>query len=52
MFAMPTAAAHLKKQIPNDPELRAKLTPSYSIGCRRVRPLRIKEEPSMLGWTG
>ncbi len=29
--------AHLKKQI-KDPELRAKLTPDYSIGCKRILP--------------
>jgi cation diffusion facilitator CzcD-associated flavoprotein CzcO len=29
------ALAHLEKQIP-DPELRARLTPSYTMGCKRV----------------
>lgn len=27
--------AHLKRQIPDDPELRRKLTPQYSFGCKR-----------------
>ena len=30
-----TARQHLKSQVP-DPELRAKLTPDYRIGCKRV----------------
>jgi cation diffusion facilitator CzcD-associated flavoprotein CzcO len=29
------ARAHLKRHVP-DPELRAKLTPSYTIGCKRI----------------
>jgi len=29
------AKSHLKRQVPN-PELRAKLTPNYTIGCKRV----------------
>ncbi|HUR84425.1 MAG TPA: NAD(P)/FAD-dependent oxidoreductase [Solirubrobacteraceae bacterium] len=29
------AASHLRKQVP-DPELRAKLTPSFRLGCKRV----------------
>ncbi|MDO9408407.1 NAD(P)/FAD-dependent oxidoreductase [Patulibacter sp.] len=28
--------AHLKRQIPDDAELRAKLTPDYQVGCKRV----------------
>jgi cation diffusion facilitator CzcD-associated flavoprotein CzcO len=31
------AEAHLAKQVPN-PELRAKLTPDYTIGCKRIVP--------------
>jgi cation diffusion facilitator CzcD-associated flavoprotein CzcO len=31
------AETHLTKQVP-DPELRAKLTPSYVIGCKRILP--------------
>jgi cation diffusion facilitator CzcD-associated flavoprotein CzcO len=31
------ARRHLEKQIP-DPQLRAKLTPDYAIGCKRVLP--------------
>ncbi|MBV9802779.1 MAG: NAD(P)/FAD-dependent oxidoreductase, partial [Solirubrobacterales bacterium] len=31
------AEAHLAKQVP-DPELRAKLTPDYVIGCKRILP--------------
>ena len=31
------AQAHLAKQVP-DPELRAKLTPDYVIGCKRIVP--------------
>jgi cation diffusion facilitator CzcD-associated flavoprotein CzcO len=27
---------HIAKQIPDDPELRAKLTPSYTLGCKRT----------------
>jgi cation diffusion facilitator CzcD-associated flavoprotein CzcO len=30
------AKRHMAKQIPDDPELRAKLTPSYRMGCKRV----------------
>ena len=29
------ARLHLKRQVP-DPELRAKLTPSYTLGCKRI----------------
>jgi len=29
------ARRHLRKQVP-DPELRAKLTPSYTLGCKRI----------------
>jgi cation diffusion facilitator CzcD-associated flavoprotein CzcO len=28
--------AHLKRSIPHDDELRAKLTPDYEVGCKRV----------------
>jgi cation diffusion facilitator CzcD-associated flavoprotein CzcO len=28
--------AHLRRQIPDDAELRAKLTPDYQVGCKRV----------------
>jgi cation diffusion facilitator CzcD-associated flavoprotein CzcO len=28
--------AHLRRQIPGDAELRAKLTPDYQVGCKRV----------------
>jgi cation diffusion facilitator CzcD-associated flavoprotein CzcO len=31
------AEAHLAKQVP-DPDLRAKLTPNYVIGCKRILP--------------
>jgi cation diffusion facilitator CzcD-associated flavoprotein CzcO len=31
------AEAHLAKQVP-DPELRAKLTPDYVLGCKRILP--------------
>src|SRR6185436_2125328 len=31
------ARAHLKAQV-RDPELRARLTPSYSLGCKRILP--------------
>jgi cation diffusion facilitator CzcD-associated flavoprotein CzcO len=31
------AEAHLDKQVP-DPDLRAKLTPDYTIGCKRILP--------------
>ncbi len=31
------AEAHLAKQVP-DPELRAKLTPDYLLGCKRILP--------------
>jgi cation diffusion facilitator CzcD-associated flavoprotein CzcO len=34
-FAEKQARNHLDKQVP-DPELRAKLTPDYAIGCKRV----------------
>ena len=30
------ARRHLRRQIPDDPELRAKLTPDYTMGCKRV----------------
>ena len=30
------ARRHMKKQIPNNPELRAKLTPNFKIGCKRI----------------
>lgn len=30
-----TARAHLRREVP-DPELRAKLTPDYTIGCKRI----------------
>jgi cation diffusion facilitator CzcD-associated flavoprotein CzcO len=30
------SARHLRKQIPDDPELRAKLTPDFPIGCKRI----------------
>jgi cation diffusion facilitator CzcD-associated flavoprotein CzcO len=30
------AKRHLAKQIPDDPELRRKLTPGYRLGCKRV----------------
>ena len=35
LFAQDKAMRHLKKQI-NDPELRQKLTPDYTIGCKRI----------------
>src|SRR5205823_3986586 len=28
--------AHLRRQIPDDPELRATLTPDYTLGCKRI----------------
>jgi cation diffusion facilitator CzcD-associated flavoprotein CzcO len=31
------AEAHIAKQVP-DPELRAKVTPNYTIGCKRILP--------------
>jgi cation diffusion facilitator CzcD-associated flavoprotein CzcO len=31
------ARRHIKRQVP-DPELRAKLTPTYAIGCKRILP--------------
>lgn len=34
-FAEREALAHLRKQVP-DPELRGKLTPEYTIGCKRI----------------
>jgi cation diffusion facilitator CzcD-associated flavoprotein CzcO len=33
--AEPMALAHLRRQVP-DPELRARLTPSYRMGCKRI----------------
>lgn len=33
--AEPIALAHLRRQVP-DPELRARLTPSYRMGCKRI----------------
>ena len=30
------ALRHMAKQIPGDPELRAKLTPGYRMGCKRI----------------
>ena len=30
------ARRHMKQQIPDDPELRRKLTPGYRMGCKRV----------------
>jgi cation diffusion facilitator CzcD-associated flavoprotein CzcO len=30
------SARHLRKQIPDNPELRAKLTPDFPIGCKRI----------------
>ena len=30
------ALKHMREQIPNDPELRAKLTPGYRMGCKRI----------------
>jgi cation diffusion facilitator CzcD-associated flavoprotein CzcO len=30
------ALKHMRKQIPDDPELRAKLTPGYRMGCKRI----------------
>src|SRR3954454_15297995 len=30
------ARKHMKKQIPDDPELRRKLTPTYRMGCKRI----------------
>lgn len=30
------AKAHLRRQIPDNPELRAKLTPTFQIGCKRI----------------
>ena len=30
------ARRHLRRQIPDDPELRAKLMPDYTMGCKRV----------------
>jgi cation diffusion facilitator CzcD-associated flavoprotein CzcO len=30
------ALRHMEKQIPVDPELRAKLTPGYRMGCKRI----------------
>lgn len=35
LIAEREARAHLRKQVP-DPELRAKLTPDYMIGCKRI----------------
>ncbi|MEO6699245.1 MAG: NAD(P)/FAD-dependent oxidoreductase [Paraperlucidibaca sp.] len=35
MFAKKTALKHIEKQIA-DPELRAAVTPSYTIGCKRI----------------
>ncbi len=32
------ARRHLKAQIPDDPELREKLTPDYRAGCKRITP--------------
>ncbi|GAA4707199.1 flavin-containing monooxygenase [Phytohabitans rumicis] len=34
-LGMLTARRHLRKQVP-DPAMRAKLTPSYTLGCKRV----------------
>ena len=31
------ARAHLRKQV-DDPDLRAKVTPDYTIGCKRILP--------------
>jgi cation diffusion facilitator CzcD-associated flavoprotein CzcO len=31
-----TARWHLKRQVPDDDELRAKLMPDYTIGCKRI----------------
>ncbi len=33
--AEPIALAHLRRQVP-DPELRARLTPAYRVGCKRI----------------
>jgi cation diffusion facilitator CzcD-associated flavoprotein CzcO len=30
------ALRHIKKQIPHDPELRRKVTPDYTLGCKRI----------------
>src|SRR3954447_11509785 len=30
------AKRHMKQQIPDDPELRRKLTPTYRMGCKRI----------------
>ena len=30
------ALKHMREQIPGDPELRAKLTPGYRMGCKRI----------------
>ncbi|MDT7703237.1 MAG: hypothetical protein QOJ30_5562 [Pseudonocardiales bacterium] len=30
------ALKHMREQIPHDPELRAKLTPGYRMGCKRI----------------
>lgn len=35
LLAQRRALKHIKKQIP-DPELRAKVTPDYTIGCKRI----------------
>ncbi len=35
LIAQRTALGHIEKQVP-DPELRAKVTPDYTIGCKRV----------------
>ena len=35
-FPQAQALAHIKKQIPNNPVLREKLTPKYTFGCKRV----------------
>ncbi len=39
LLALPqrAALAHLRRQVP-DPELRVRLTPSYTLGCKRVCP--------------
>ena len=36
IIATSVANLHLKKQIPNDESLRKKLTPNYTIGCKRI----------------
>lgn len=35
-FPQQQALNHIKKQIPNDPVLRDKVTPKYTFGCKRV----------------